>query len=135
MTQRTRFKAVVYVVLIIIAVSLLVWWNGYNSAKSRDYQRLADLEILQSQLTYYFYDFNTYQIPECQIDSLVNYCNGSGDRVVDLRRIVDPINRGMYQYTVNSLLDSDYIISFALETKVAGVVPGAYVLTKKGISK
>lgn len=135
MGKRLKLKLLIYTILAVILVAVLWWWIAYNQGKTRDYKRLADIKVIQAELTEYYRRFNTYKIPECQGNSLVNFCVGKGDQAVGFQAIIDPLNSGAYQYIVDSLLDNDYIISFSLERGMVGVPAGNYVLTKEGVGK
>lgn len=135
MSQRNVFKIFVYIFLLVIAIGLLVWWVVYNNARSRDYDRLAQIKLLQLELTDYFFEFNTFQIPQCPTDSLVNYCLGRGDRTLAVSGIIDPKNRGNFQFIFEEILQNDFAVSFSLEQGVGGLSAGNYVLTKEGIRR
>jgi len=133
MTQRTKFKIILYTVLLVIAIALLLVWWSYTRALGRDYQRLADLKLMQVELTDYFANFNTYKIPECQVNSPVNFCTGKNDRTIAVGNITDPTDSGDYRYLVGELSDNNYKIYFSFEIGVGGVAPGGYALTRSGI--
>ncbi|HLD28564.1 MAG TPA: hypothetical protein VJB67_03030 [Patescibacteria group bacterium] len=139
MLDRTRFKFIVYILLLAIAISLLAWWSIYSSAKSRDYERLADMKNLEAELINYYYHYNTFEVPEClsgdDSKTLINFCQGKGDRTLNVSNIIDPINFGSYQYVVNYLSLDNFSVSFAFETGIGGLPSGAYVLTREGITK
>jgi len=133
MLQRIKFKIVVYGILLILAIIVLVWWASISLAQGRDYERLADLEIIQAELTDYFSSFNTYQVPGCEANTLVNYCVGRAERNLQLDQIVDPLDDGVFQYVVLGLSDDDFSIYFSLEKGIGGLPSGSYSLTKNGI--
>jgi hypothetical protein len=133
MRQRTKFKIIIYSILLVIAISLLMVWWSYTRALGRDYQRLADMKLLQVELTDYFTNFNTYKIPECQSNSPVNFCTGKGDRTMAVEGIIDPTSSGSYQYIIGELTDSEYRVYFSFEIGVGGLDAGGYTLTKSGI--
>lgn len=135
MTQRTKFKIVLYLILLIIGCILTGWWYGYNSAKARDYVRLGDLKVIQGEMSRYLIKYNTYIIPNCQSGSLLNYCVGNQDKMAHLEKIEDPLGSRGFIYVVNSLSDSDYQISFGLETSIGGLKAGNHILGKSGVLK
>lgn len=135
MTQRNKFKAVIYAFLLVIAISLLVWFMLYNAAVSRDLQRLGDLRIIQAQLADYYAKYNTYIIPGCQPGAAVNTCGGQGARRLSLSGIVDPTNDRGYQYTFGSLNDGEYRVNFGFELGLGNLPAGGYGMTKNGIVK
>lgn len=126
-------KIAVYVFLLIVAIGLLIWWLNYNFMKSRDYERLAEMKVLQAQMIDYYRHFNTYQIDGCQAEMPVNLCVGAAGRQVAVDKLIDPINKKPFQYLVNELTDNDFSVRFSLETSVAGLPAGQRVLTKNGI--
>lgn len=135
MFQRARFKLIAYVALFIIALAVLSWWFSYNRAKGRDYERLVEMKVLAAQLNNYFFHFNTYQIPQCQVNTLVNFCLGKNGRIIKIDHLIDPINKNQFQYLVSDLSDDNFQVNFAFEVGVGGLRKGNYVLTKEGISK
>jgi len=132
MTQRTKFKIIVYVLLLAIAAVLLAWFSMAMSAKARDYQRLSDLKIIQAKFTAYYFKHNTYRIDACNENSMVNSC--SNDQI-DLSKHLDPSGSGIYKYVIYSLSDTDYQIGFALETKMGGLMLGGHIYSKEGVIK
>ncbi|MEK7653085.1 MAG: hypothetical protein AAB358_01205 [Patescibacteria group bacterium] len=135
MFPRTRFKIFAYSILLVIAIGLLIWWSFYNAAKGRDYERLGEMKILQSELNYYFLNFDTYEIPGCQIGSPVNLCVGENLRWLNIGKIIDPKNSGNFQFIVAELSPDNFKINFSLETGVGGLPRGNYILTKEGIGR
>lgn len=135
MTQRTKFKAVVYVFLLIICLVLLAFVWQYNQSRARDYQRLGDLKQIQQTLADYFFKYNTYQIPGCNPPALVSTCQGEGDRRLYFGRLADPLNERGYQYRIVSLNNEDFEIEFALETEISGLARGLHLYTKSGIKE
>jgi hypothetical protein len=135
MTQRTKFKITVYIILFVIACILIGWWYFYNSAKARDYARLGDLKVIQGEMSRYLLKYNTYIIPNCQNGTLVNYCVGNQSKTSYLSNIEDPLGAKGFFYIVNSLSDTDYQISFGLETSIGGLKPGNHILAKNGVVK
>ncbi len=132
MSKHTIFKAIVYLFLLFLAVFALVFWFIYNGEQSRDYQRLGDLKIIQSEMADYFAQYNTYVIPECNPEMTIDQCVGKGDRHLANSKFFDPINSGNYRYIVKSLSDDDFAIQFYLEAGVSKVIPGGYLWTKNG---
>jgi len=135
MTQRNKFKAIVYVFLLVAGVVILAFFWQYNQSKARDYQRLGDLKLMQQTLNDYFFRYNTYQIPGCNPPALVSNCRGTGERLINLGGLSDPLGGSGYQYTIVSLGDDDFEIEFALETDVAGLLKGYHLYTKSGIKE
>ena len=135
MTQRTKFKITVYIILFIIASSLTFWWYSHNSAKERDYARLGDLKVIQGEMTRYFLKNNTYLIPGCQNGFLLNDCLGDSNKPAQFGDIIDPLGSRGFFYIVNSLSNSDYQIGFGLETSIGGLKPGNHILSKNGAVK
>ncbi len=135
MTQRNKFKLVVYVFLLAIGGSLAVWLMLYQSALSRDYERLGQLRAVQAELAAYYARFNTYVIPRCSLGAAISACAGEGDRQLPFAQIADPLNSNGYQYTVGAMSDDDYRVNFGLEIGLAGLAPGGYGMTKGGIIK
>ena len=131
MTQRTKFKIVVYVLLFIIACLVLAWFGIKIAQKSRDYQRLGDLKVIQSSLSSYYLKYNTYKVPGCNDNSLLSNCVAKGE--VDFSGLKDPKNNGIYRYVIYNLSDSDYQIGFSLESKTASVEPGGHIYGKNGL--
>ena len=105
------------------------------AAKGRDYERIGDMKVLQYEMINYYSRFNTYIIPECSSNSLINFCSGAGDRVLNVSSISDPLASGKYNYVVGFLAEDDFSINFSLERGVNGIPPGDYVLTKNGIAR
>ncbi len=135
MTQRTKFKIIVYLILFAIACTLVFWWSAYNDAKARDYERLGDLKTIQGELSRYFLKYNTYVVSGCQGGALINSCAGDLDRPAYLGKLIDPLSLNGFSYVVNDLSDSDYQISFGLETSIGGLKPGNHILSKNGVVK
>ncbi len=134
MLTRTRFKLIVYLILLLIALSVLLWWFLYSGAKSRDYERLADMKILQSELALYFFRFNTYQIPRCALESVISSCGDSGT-LTSLRQLADLLSQNGYQYFVKNLSEDNFAVSFSLETGIGGLPAGTYLMTKEGVKR
>lgn len=128
MNRRTRFKLGLYLVLLIISISLLVWFWVYNVAKIRDLERLADMRTTQAYFNIYFYHHNTYVLDQCSVNTPINFCGLNS-------ALIDPVNNGVFQYIVKDLSLENYRIDFALEVGVAGLTPGIYSLDKEGIKR
>lgn len=135
MTQRIKFKIVIYAILFIVACLLLSWFYLYNSAKGRDYDRLGDLKLIQGEMSRYLIKYNTYIIPNCQGGSLLNYCIGNQNKIAYFGDVEDPLGSKGFLYIVNGLSNSDYQISFGLETSMGGLKSGNHILTKNGVVK
>ncbi|MFA6422055.1 MAG: hypothetical protein WCV92_01490 [Candidatus Buchananbacteria bacterium] len=133
MTQRTKFKASVYILLLIIALILLFWFNSIMVAKARDYERLADLKVIQGKLTANFFKNNTYELPGCLNNSDLSSCSAGGD--INFLGIADPLNSGEFKYIVYNLSESDFQLGFTLETKMGGLNPGGHIYGKEGVIK
>lgn len=135
MLQRTRFKLFTYSALLIIAIGLLTYWLLLMAAQGHDYERLGQMKVLESELNRYFLNFNTYEIPGCPLNSPVNFCVGAGLWRLKTEKIIDPVNNGRFRFIVIDLSPDDFQISFALETGVAGLSAGDYVLRREGIGR
>ena len=135
MTQRTKFKIILYSILFVIACLSVGWWYFYNLSKERDYVRLGDLKLIQGEMSRYLLKFNTYIIPGCQSGFSLNYCIGSENNQTYFNQIQDPLNARGFNYIVNDLSENDYQISFGLETSIGGLKPGNHILTKNGVVK
>ena len=134
MFQRTRFKIIIYALLLLIGLSIFAWWVLFNFARGRDYERLGDMKAIQAQMTAYFGEFNTFILPNCQPTFLISQC-GAKTKLADFSLFRDPLNAGNYRYIVSQLSESDFGINFTLETTIAGLAPGTYTMTKTGIRK
>jgi hypothetical protein len=135
MLQRTKFKITLYAVIFINLTVLLGFWLYWSSAQARDYERLGDLKVWQNILGYYYSQNGTYIIPNCAAGETLSSCLAQKVGKITINNINDPLNSGNYRYTVGSLGESDYEIQFALETGIAGLSRGGYILTKNGIRK
>jgi type II secretory pathway pseudopilin PulG len=135
MNARFRFKIIVYLILAILAVSLLIWWLMFGAAKGRDWRRLADIKLIEGELNSYFLKFNTYIIPECPDDSLINYCLGQDKRRLNFAALVDPKNKAPFQYVMRAMTEDNFRLDFALEAGIGGLPAGNYSLSKEGIRK
>ncbi|MFA5029197.1 MAG: hypothetical protein WC518_00405 [Patescibacteria group bacterium] len=135
MTKRTKFKLIIYLLLLILGITGLILWSIFNAARGRDYKRLGEIKIIEAEFNSYFNKFNTYQVPDCSPPMLVNYCSGKGERVLAIDTIVDPVNKGNFQYLVSSLSDDNFRVDFSLEMGIGTLAAGNYLLTRQGISK
>jgi hypothetical protein len=135
MNSRRRFKFIAYILFLCFSVGLCTWWFNFNWARERDYQRIADMRILQADLLFYYAHYNTFKIPQCVADTVVNYCQGSGDRTINFGNLIDPLNQGNYQYVIKELTDDNFQISYALETSLPNMPAGQYILTKSSVVK
>lgn len=135
MFQRTRFKIAVYVLLFVIALATLIWWQGYNRERGRDYERIGQMQVLSFLLADYFFRFNTYEISGCAVGAAISDCQGGDSRQLSGDKIVDPINRGSFRFVVKEISADNFRVDFALESGVGGLKAGNYFLTRDGISK
>ena len=135
MFKRTRLKIIIYSSLFIISLAVLVWWFFYNSTRARDYERLGDMRVLEAEMNRYFFKFNTYQIPECGEGSVINFCVGAGDKSINVKDIIDPVNLNNLRYVVAQMADNNFRVEFYLEGSLAGLPSGQYALTKEGLGK
>ena len=135
MSKRKKIKIAIYITLFIIAIALLSWWFVFNIKRGRDYQRLGDMRVLESELNIYFFKFNTYIVPECSVGSVVNFCTGKEDRKIKVEEIIDPKNSDDFRYIVAEMSDDNFRIEFYLETKMFKLLPGKYALTKEGLGR
>lgn len=135
MLQRTRVKILLYAVIFVNLGILFGFWIYFAQAQIRDYQRLADLKIWQNILGGHFSQFGTYRIENCETGKTISQCLARKSGKVWLNNINDPVNSGVYRYTVAGLADDDYQINFSFETGIGGLKPGTYALTKNGIIK
>lgn len=135
MTQRNKFKAVAYSLLLIIAIILSAFIWQYNQAKGRDYQRLGDLKQIQQLLADYFYRYNTYQVAGCKPPAAVDACPGEGEQRSNFGNLADPLSDRGYEYRIIALGDDDFEIGFILETNVSGLLMGEHSYTKNGIKQ
>ncbi len=134
MSIKTK-KIIIYSTLLIIAVSLLIWWNFFNVIRARDYQRLGDMRVLESEMNSYYIKYNTYIVPECLGGSLINFCTGNSDRPLNVSTIVDPINLNSLRYVVGQMHDDNFKVEFNLEGGVGGLPSGIYTLTREGLGR
>lgn len=121
--------------MLIIAISLLIWWIFFNTVRSRDYQRLGDMRVLEAEMNSYYLKYNTYIIPECLEGSLINFCIGNSNRSLSVDRIIDPVNASNLRYSLIQMNDDNFRIEFYLENGVGGLSSGLYALTKEGLGK
>lgn len=135
MTQKQNIKIIIYVVLLITAVSLLVWWFIYNSIRIKDYQRLGDMRILESEMNIYFLKFNTYKIPECSEGMLINFCTGRSGQSPNVSTLIDPVNTDSLRYVLTEMTDDNFRVEFYLESGLLGLTSGKYALTNEGLDR
>lgn len=135
MPQRTKFKIAVYAVLFVIAVTLLVWLTLFLSAQSRDYGRLADMRLAQAEMADYFLQFNTFEVAECSVGSLLNFCQGRDGVAANLANLADPVNKGEFQYLLADASADNFRIDFSLEAGAGGLPAGSYSITKGGFGR
>lgn len=133
MEQRTRFKIIVYTILLIISLLLLVIWIWYVSGWSRDFQRVGNLKQIQLAMSTYYSQYGTYQLADCQIGMTVADCFAKQSIFKKLFKITDPLSSDYYNYLIGSLNNNFYEINFALEQGVGGLTAGRYILTKEGV--
>lgn len=132
MEQRTRFKIIVYTILLIIALLLLSIWIWYASGWSRDFQRVGDLKQIQLAMSIYYSQYGTYYLKDCSIGMKVADCF-TKQPILKFFKITDPLSLGYYNYLIGSINDNFYEINFALEQGVGGLTAGRYILTKEGV--
>jgi len=135
MEQRTRFKIIVYVILAVIALTLLSFWVWYASSWRRDFQRVGDLKQIQVAMSRYYSQYGTYLISGCESGTRVDECFVKQSNILRSFRISDPLSSGYYNYIIGSLNEDFYEINFALESGVGGLPAGRYVLTKEGVRR
>jgi type II secretory pathway pseudopilin PulG len=135
MTQRTKFKIVVYVILAVILLAVLIWLFVYDLAKIRDYNRLADMRLAQAEIIDYFLKFNTYQVAGCTVGSLLNFCAGRDGFGDQLERLADPLNKDGYQYIISDMSADNFRLDFFLEVGAGGLSAGNYSITKSGFGR
>lgn len=136
MHKRTTIKIIIYVALLLIIFGVLTWWFMFNATRARDYQRLGDMRVLESEMNNYFFKFNTYIVPECPVGSPVNFCVGrDGEVLSNVSNLIDPINSESLRYIVSELSDENFRVEFYLEGGVAGLSSGRYALTKEGLGQ
>jgi hypothetical protein len=135
MNKQTRIRLIVYAIVFALLVVLLVFWSFLNTARGRDYQRLADMRILESSFNSYFFAFNSYEVPDCVAGSVVNFCTGRGDNILDVSGLMDPVSTGSMRYVVSEISQSSFRVEFILETSLAGLDKGVYALTPAGLGK
>jgi len=134
MFRKTK-KIIVYSILLIIAIALLSWWFFYNSVRSRDFERLGDMRVLEAEMNSYFFRFNTYQIPECREGSLINFCLGQGDNGLKVAGLIDPVNTSNLRYILTEMTADNFRVEFYLESNLLGLASGKYALTKEGLGR
>lgn len=135
MEQRTRFKIVIYLILLTIALILLGFWIWFAGAWQRDLQRVGDLKQIQSVMSQYYSRYGTYAISGCSADMRMSDCLSRQNGGVARARIVDPLASGYYDYLIGSLNDDYYEINFSFEIGVGGLPAGRYILTKDGVRR
>lgn len=135
MPRKRKIKIIIYSILLVLAVALLIGWFFYNSVKSRDYERLGDIRVLESEINSYFFKFNTYKIPECSEGMLINFCTGRGDKTLNVSNIIDPVNSNNLRYILVQMTDDNFRVEFYLEGGLLGLSSGKYALTKEGLGR
>ena len=135
MPKRIKIKIIIYSALLIIISAFLVWWFNFNATRARDYQRLGDMRVLEAEMNRYFFKFNTYKIPECGEGSIINFCVGAGEKTVNIKDIIDPVNANSFRYVVTQMADDNFRLEFYLEGDLAGLPSGQYALTKEGLGR
>lgn len=135
MLQRTKYKILIYTLISVILLALLGFWLYFSTAQARDYQRLADLRVWQNIMNDYYAKYGTYAIPNCEPGEMISQCFRGDNTRSATNNVNDPINTAPYQYTVASLSDIDYEISFSLEAGIGGLKPGQYIWTKNGVKR
>ena len=134
MTQRTKFKLVIYFILLMIGISLVIWLFLHNNAVKRDYERISDMRQLQSRWLEYFGKFSTFEVPDCNVGRLISSCTGNNERLLDVSGLNDPLGKDQYYYVLEDLSQLDFTVGFYLETKIGNLLPGKYLLTSQGIN-
>jgi hypothetical protein len=135
MEQRTRFKIIVYVILAVIAITLLSFWAWFASGWRRDFLRVGDLKNIQVAMAQYYSQYGTYTLVGCDAGMKIGDCLRRQSSSVSKSNISDPLGSSYYNYIVGSLNDDFYEINFALEVGVGGLPAGRYVLTKDGVRR
>lgn len=135
MLQRQKFKIALYVVIFAIILTVLGFWVYIASAQGRDYQRLADLKVIQNVLADYYSKNGSYQLPNCDIGETISQCLRMTNNGRVINNINDPINVGVYRYVIGNLNLDDFEINFTFEAGIGGLSRGTYVFTKNGIRR
>ncbi len=136
MTQRTRFKIVAYSMLLLLLVASLGFWVNYQMGRGRDAERLGDMKIAQQILARYFFQSNTYQLPQCETSMTIDQCASADKLLMPLSGLIDPINStNQYQYRVRQLSADNFALEVRFEHSIAGLAPGAYLVTKDGFKR
>lgn len=133
MATKTLLKNIIYLLLLIIGIGGLVYFFNYNAGRGRDYERLGDLKMIQSEFTTYFAKYNTYRLPDCKKDMAIDACNGNETWHLANNQYLDPVNSGDFRYVVKDLSDDDFIIAFGLEQGIGNLSAGNYLWTKTGV--
>lgn len=131
MTTRQKLKTVLYSLLFLTLFILLGFWLYYTSLQTRDYQRLADLKLIQEEFNRYYAIYATFEVAGCRLNEPISGCFSNFSPNV----ITDPLNTGAYRYLVRSLAEDNYEIEFSFEVGLTGVQSGTYILTKNGIRR
>lgn len=130
MLNKRTTQILVASLLIAILFVLLFWWFLYNQAKSRDYQRLADMQNIYSQMLIYYSTYNTFIIDGCSSGFLIDQCFNERADFFDAVGLVDPKD---YVYRVEKMSSDGYLVSFVLEVGVSGLAKGEHILNQNGL--
>ena len=66
---------------------------------------------------------------------MINFCVGAGDKSINVKDIIDPVNLNNLRYVVAQMADNNFRVEFYLEGSLAGLPSGQYALTKEGLGK
>lgn len=136
MTQRNRFKIIAYSIVFVLLLVILGFWVNYQLGRGRDAQRLGDMKIAQQILARYFFQSNTYQIPQCETSMTINQCANNDSSLAPLSALIDPVNTvNQYQYRVRQLSVDNFALEVRFEHSIAGLAPGVYLVTKDGFKR
>ena len=112
----TLVELLVVVAIIGLLTGMVVISIKTVKAKSRDGQRVADINTVLTSLGMYHNDYNAYPIYDGYItgsDTLSNALKNAGTISA---MPLDPLNTGNYRYYYQSTDGSDYYLQYYLET-------------------
>jgi hypothetical protein len=94
------------------------------------------MKIAQQVLARYFFQSNAYQLPQCETSMTIDQCANDSLLLAPLSGLIDPINSvNEYQYRVRQLSPDDFALEVRFEHSIAGLAPGAYLVTKDGFKR
>lgn len=136
MTQRNRFKIIAYSIALALLLVILGGWVNYQLDRGRDAQRLGDMKVAQQVLARYFFESNTYQLPQCETSMTIDQCASADSLLAPLAGLIDPVNSvNEYQYRVRQLSADNFAIEVRFKYSIAGLAPGSYLMTKDGFNR